>query len=112
MDQVHKFNNMRGMPATDTMFMDPRWRQLSELIYPDHASAWDLVFNRGKFKSVYFTFDEDDDCARWERVELYEPNNLFKIGARKGGSNITHRPMPLVIVANGTWIIRGKETCM
>jgi len=85
MDQVHKFNNMRGLPAADTMFMDPRWRQIDELIYPDHESAWNLIFNRGKFKSVYFTFDEDDDCARWERVELYEPNDLFKIGARKGG---------------------------
>ena len=85
MDQVHHFNNMRGLPATDTMFMDPRWRQISELIYPDHQSAWDLVFNRGKWKSVYFTFDEDDDCNRWERVELYEPKNMFAIGARKGG---------------------------
>ena len=85
MDQVHKFKNMRGLPASDTLFMDPRWRQISELIYPDHDSAWNLVFNRGKWKSVYFTFDEDDDCNRWERVELYEPNNMFKIGARKGG---------------------------
>ena len=85
MDQVHPFNNMRGLPATDTMFMDPRWRQITELIYPDHQSAWDFVFNRGKWKSVYFTFDEDDDCNRWERVELYEPKNMFTIGARKGG---------------------------
>ena len=101
MDQVHKFNNMRGLPATDTMFMDPRWRQLSELIYPDHESAWDLVFNRGKFKSVYFTFDEDDDCARWERVELYEPNNLFKIGARKGG--IDNNPQADASGDRGEW---------
>ena len=85
MDQVHPFNNMRGLLAADTMFMDPRWRQISELIYPDHQSAWNLVFNRGKWKSVYFTFDEDDDCNRWERVELYEPKNMFTIGARKGG---------------------------
>jgi len=101
MDQVHKFDNMRGLPATDTMFMDPRWRQLSELIYPDHESAWDLVFNRGKFKSVYFTFDEDDDCARWERVELYEPNNLFKIGARKGG--IDNNPQADAAGDRGEW---------
>ena len=101
MDQVHKFNNMRGLPATDTMFMDPRWRQISELIYPDHESAWDLVFNRGKFKSVYFTFDEDDDCARWERVELYEPNNIFKIGARKGG--IDNNPQADAAGDRGEW---------
>jgi hypothetical protein len=85
MDQVHHFDNMRGLPASDTMFQDPRWRQLSELIYPDHESVWDLVFNRGKWNMVYFTYDEDDDCNRWERVELYEPRNLFKIGAGQGG---------------------------
>jgi len=101
MDQVHKFNNMRGLQATDTMFMDPRWRQLNELIYPDHESAWNLVFNRGKWKSVYFTFDEDDDCARWERVELYEPNNLFKIGARKGG--IDNNPQADAAGDRGEW---------
>jgi hypothetical protein len=85
MDQVHHFQNMRGLPACDTMFMDPRWRQLSELIYTDHESAWNLVFNRGKWNKVYFVFDEDDDCNRWERVELYEPGDPFKAGTRKGG---------------------------
>jgi len=85
MDQIHKFNNMRGLPASDTMFLDPRWRQLTELIYPGHESAWNLIFNRGKWEKVYFTFDEDDDCNRWERVELYEPLNMFKIGTQNGG---------------------------
>jgi hypothetical protein len=85
MDQVHHFENMRGLPASDTMFKDPRWRQLSELIYPDHESAWDLIFNRGRWNMVYFTYDEDDDCNRWERVELYEAGSLFKIGAGNRG---------------------------
>jgi hypothetical protein len=30
-------------------------------------------------------FDEDDDCNRWERVELYEPKDLFATGREKGG---------------------------
>lgn len=85
MDQVHHFENMRGLPASDTLFKDPRWRQLTELIYPDHESAWDLVYNRGNWSRVDFTYDEDDDCNRWERVELYQPGNLFKIGAGQGG---------------------------
>lgn len=85
MDQVHPFENMRGLPASDTMFTDPRWRKLTGLIYPDHESVWDLVFKRGKWDDVYFTYDEDDDCNRWERVELYEPRNLFKIGLKQGG---------------------------
>lgn len=30
-------------------------------------------------------FDEDDDCNRWERVEFYDPLDLYKIGTDKGG---------------------------
>jgi hypothetical protein len=84
MDQVHKFKNKRCIEA-DTFFMDPRLRQLTELIYPGHDAVWDLVFNRGKWNQVYFVFDEDDDCQRWERVEFYEPLNPFIIGTGKGG---------------------------
>jgi hypothetical protein len=103
MDQVHQFKNMRGLPATDSLFMDPRWRQLSELIYPDHESAWNLIHHRGKWKSCYFTFDEDDDCARWERVELYEPRNVFKIGVGNGG--IDHGKQTDAAGDRGEWDI-------
>lgn len=85
MNQVNSFKNMRGLPEADSFFMDPRWRQLTELIYPDHDSAWDLVFEHGKWDQVYFVFDEDDDCQRWERVEFLDPLNPFKIGINKGG---------------------------
>lgn len=84
-DQVHTFKNMRGLPAADTFFMDPRWRQMNQLIYPDHDSALNLVFNRGKWNKVYFVYDEDDDCNRWERVEFLDPLDPFKVGAGKGG---------------------------
>lgn len=85
MDQVHRFDNMRGLPAADSLFMDPRFRQLTELIYADHESAWDLIFERGKWEQIYFVFDEDDDCERWERVEFLDPLSPFKIGERNGG---------------------------
>lgn len=84
MDQVHTFENKRE-PAADHFFIDPRWRQTSELIYPDHETTPDLVYNRGEWEQVHFVYDEDDDCERWERVELYEPYNLFKVGALNGG---------------------------
>jgi len=85
MDQKHIFKNMRGLPEADQYFIDPRWRQMSELIYPNHEAAWDLIFKRDYWQQVYFVWDEDDDCLRWERVELYEPRNPFKIGQDKGG---------------------------
>jgi hypothetical protein len=85
MDQVHVFKNMRGLPEADKFFMDPRWRQMNELIYPDHKNAFDLIFNRGKWESAHFVYDEDDDCHRWERVEFYEALDPFKVGAGNGG---------------------------
>ncbi|MDR2040015.1 MAG: hypothetical protein LBQ60_18995 [Bacteroidales bacterium] len=85
LDQKHVNKNLRGLPEADTFFLDPRWRQLPELLYPDHEAAWDLVFRKGEWDHVWFAYDEDDDCNRWERVELYQPLDPFKIGTRKGG---------------------------
>lgn len=101
MDQVHQFKNMRGLPATDKYFSDPRWRQLSELIYPDHDAAWNLIFERGKWDNVWFVYDEDDDCSRWERVEFYAPMNMFKTGKRRGG--LDNNPQADVTGDRGEW---------
>ena len=84
-DQVHPLRNMRGLPEADKFFIDPRIRQLTELIYPDHRSVWPLIFEKGEWKQVYLVFDEDDDCARWERVEFYYPMDPFKMGSSRGG---------------------------
>ncbi len=82
-DQVHQINNLRGLPAADSLLMDSRWRQRSELVYPHQDKAYSLTWERGKWNVCRFVFDEDDDCNRWERVELYQPLDLFKTG--KGG---------------------------
>lgn len=84
-DQVHVFKSMKGLEGTDKYFYDKRWRNNEVLLYPDHETAYDLSLNKGEWDYCWFVFDEDDDCARWERVELYEPLNLFKIGQNKGG---------------------------
>ena len=83
-DQVHKVNNLRGMPEADKFFMDPRYRQLTEFLYPDHKSAKEMIFKRGEWSRVNFVYDEDDDCGRWERVEFYDPLDPFKIGWKNG----------------------------
>lgn len=84
-DQIHHFKRLQGPPEADRYFYDPRWRHLTELAYPDHDAAWNLIFKRGKWSSVWFAFDEDHDCKRWERVELYDPLDPFKAGPEKGG---------------------------
>lgn len=84
-DQIHKFKNMRGLPAADKFFYDPRWRQNDELIYTDPKEAYNKIFEEGKWNFCGFVFDEDDDCNRWERVEFYDPKDLWKIGRTNGG---------------------------
>lgn len=84
-DQVHSFKGMRGLKDADSFFFDPRWRQNDKLIFPGHDTAYEKVFGEGQWDYCWFVFDEDDDCNRWERVEFYEPRNLWKIGMEKGG---------------------------
>ena len=101
MDQVHQFPKMRGLPESDQFFMDARVRQLTELIYPDHESTPGLIFNRGKWNEVYFVYDEDDDCNRWERVELYDPKDPYITGRRNGG--LDNNPQSDAVGNRGEW---------
>ena len=84
-DQIHKYKSLRGLEAANKLMYDSRWRKMDELIYPGRDASWDLIFKKGEWKNCWFVFDEDDDCNRWERVEFYEPKDLFKVGTRKGG---------------------------
>lgn len=86
-DQVHTYNSLKGISVPDSLLWDARWRNNITLIYPDEKQAKKLVFNRGKdcYSQCWFVFDEDDDCHRWERVEFYEPKDLYKFGIRNGG---------------------------
>jgi hypothetical protein len=84
-DQIHKYKSLKGLPEANPLFYDSRWRQMDELIYPDEKASWDLIFKKGKWNSCQLVFDEDDDCNRWERVEFYEPKDLFIIGRNNGG---------------------------
>jgi hypothetical protein len=100
-DQVHPLKNLRGLPEADRFFMDPRYRQLDHLTYPAHDVAQQLTFERGKWDRVYFVYDEDDDCKRWERVELYDPMKLFVTGSNKGG--LDNNTQSDIIGDRGEW---------
>jgi hypothetical protein len=63
---------------------------MDTLFYPDRYTTPDLIYNKGDWNETWFVFDEDDDCNRWERVEFYEPKDLFKFGSAQGG--LDHNP--------------------
>jgi len=100
-DQVHKYKSLRGLPQADKYFFDPKWRQLHELIYTDHANGYKLMFERANWNECWFVFDEDDDCQRWERVEFYDPKDLYKVGSKNGG--LDHNPQADVAGDRGEW---------
>lgn len=82
--EVFPLKNMRGLPEADKFFPDPRVRELTKLIFPSRKNAFNYAWN-GKWDSARFAWDEDDDCGRWERVELYEDRDAFKVGSKQGG---------------------------
>ena len=97
---VHPLRNMRGLPEADVFFPDPRFRQLTELIYPDRNQAFKKAFS-GTWESARFVWDEDDDCGRWERVELYENRDAFLSGSRNLG--LDNHPQADVAGDRGEW---------
>ncbi len=100
-NQVHKYNNLKGLPAANKFFEDDRWRRLNQLIYPDHKTAYDLTFEKGEWQECWLVFDEDDDCQRWERVEFYDNKDPFKIGTKNGG--LDHNPQADPAGDRGEW---------
>jgi hypothetical protein len=84
-DQVHQFKRLKGLKGTDSLLFDKRWRNIDQLYYPDRDTALQMIFQKGNWQQCKFVFDEDDDCNRWERVEFYEPLDVFTIGGDKGG---------------------------
>ncbi len=98
---VNRHPALRGLPAADKYFEDPRWRQITELIYVPHDSAYDVIFDRGAWNQCWFIFDEDDDCHRWERVEFYDPKDPFKVGVHAGG--LDNNPQADVSGDRGEW---------
>ena len=84
-DQGHKFKKLKGLSVANDLLYDKRWREFDTLFYPDRDTAYQMVFGQGDWQQCRLVFDEDDDCNRWERVEFYDPLDLFIIGTEKGG---------------------------
>ncbi|KHJ38360.1 hypothetical protein PBAC_13660 [Pedobacter glucosidilyticus] len=84
-DQGHHFKSLKGLPEANKFFDDSRWRSIDTLFYPDRDTAYAMTYKQGDWQECRIVFDEDDDCNRWERVEFYDPKDIFTIGVEKGG---------------------------
>ena len=69
---VHPLPHFKGDPKFDPCFFHNEWRRLDSLTYMDRNKGYGTFFET-RWKSVNFTFDEDGDDHRWERVEMLYP---------------------------------------
>ncbi len=97
----HPYKHLKGIQVPDSVLYPCSWRSLEELIYVDHSPAYDAVFKQGEWNSCSLVFDEDDDCQRWERVEFYDPLNLYVTGAGNGG--LDNNPQADITGDRGEW---------
>ncbi len=81
----YELKNWKGLLQADTFLFDTRWRNLDHLFFPNRYIAYSSVLKKGDWQETRLVFDEDDDCNRWERVEFYDPKDLFISGTEKGG---------------------------
>lgn len=81
---VHKHPKLKAPQWALPYFRYTNWRSIDELVYVPHDKCYEEFF-KPKWENAYFTFDEDDDDHRWERVEIYYPGNPYSVERWKKG---------------------------
>lgn len=71
-DWKHRIDGLKGDTRFDACFQFNNWRRIDEVVYIPRDQQYDTFFRYGA-KMMQFTFDEDDDDHRWERVEMMYP---------------------------------------
>ena len=75
---VHLYPDLKAAEWVLPYFQYTEWRVIDELMYVPHEQCYETAFSID-WDSCYFTFDEDDDDHRWERVELYHPGDPYTL---------------------------------
>lgn len=85
----HHFPGLAAPTWALPYFRQSAWRTNDTFFFIPHNQALGRAF-AGQWGKAYFTFDEDDDCHRWERVELYLPGNPYVLNRKNPQSVIRH----------------------
>lgn len=81
----HKHPGLKAPEWALKYFRYSNYRQIDELIYVPQDKCFEEMY-KAKWDKAYLTFDEDDDDHRWERVELYNPNDPYSTERAKKDS--------------------------
>ena len=86
---AHHFPGLAAPAWALPFYRHPEWRKLDQFFFLPHAQAMERTFST-RWGKAYLTFDEDDDCHRWERVELLYPGDLYVLEHGNPASVIRH----------------------
>lgn len=100
-EDKHKFAGLAAPAWSLPYYRHPDWRKIDTFNFLPHDQALNRAF-AGKWGKAYFTFDEDDDCHRWERVELYLPGDPYVMDRKNPKSMIRH-PQADSLGDRGEW---------
>lgn len=88
-DDVHDYPGLKAPDWVMPFYRHPEWRKQTRFRYINRESAIQRIFS-GSWEQAILTFDEDGDCHRWERVELYYPGNPYIRNRKNKDSIIRH----------------------
>lgn len=88
-DHVHEIPELKAPEWVLPYYRHGEWRLQTKFRYIDRENAVDELFG-AKWAKAYLTFDEDDDCQRWERVEIYYPGDPYLLKRQNNNAIITH----------------------
>lgn len=91
-EDAHEYPQLRAPDWVLPYYRHPEWRQQTRFVYLRREGALERLLG-ADWGHAYLTFDEDDDCARWERVEIYQPGDpyILRRGGGRGESMISNR---------------------
>ncbi len=73
---VHEFPQIKAPDWAAPFYRHFEWRQQTRFRFVPRDAAIKRLFG-ADWERAYITFDEDGDCFRWERVELYYPGDPY-----------------------------------
>ncbi len=100
-DHVHEIPELKAPEWVLPYYRHSEWRLQTKFRYIDRENAVEELFG-ANWAKAYFTFDEDDDCQRWERVEIYYPGDPYLLKRQNNNSIITH-PQSDAMGDRGEW---------
>lgn len=86
---VHRFPGLAAPDWALPYYRHPEWRKLDHLFFLPHEQAMERALST-RWGKAYLTFDEDDDCHRWERVELLYPGDPYVLEHGNPASVVRH----------------------